>query len=262
MADPIAEPGQPNRSYAWDFFLAHAEPDLPIAQNLYLKLEPSAKVFLADVTLLPGDDWDVELQKAQRVSLISVIILSSNTTNAYYQREEIAAAIDMARQDPRSHRVVPLYVNEKEIPSDAIHYGLRLKHSLNVPPSGDLSDTGTRLLKTLQVMKHYEEKKPQIVATQRIAVEKIVSGRSNAEVLSGFNEVTKFVRPLLYTLIGLLVAMIVLLGASMFAPPDIRGLMAAISASLAALLLAAILWLSARSLRYAPQIATGHINGG
>ena len=262
MRDGLAEPEEVNRSYGWDFFLAHAGTDLPIAQDLYGKLAPPAKVFLDAVTMLPGDDWDRELRTAQRGSLISVIIVSAKTDDAYYQREEIAAAVDMARQDPRTHRVVPVYVNAKEIPRDVIPYGLRLKHSLYVTDSGDLTETGTHLLKTLEVMKHYEEKKTEVVATQRIALEKIVSNRSNAEVLSGFNEVTKFVRPLLYTFIVLLVAMIALLGASMFAPADIRGLMAAVSASLAALLLAGILWLSARSLRFAPQIAHGQINGG
>lgn len=260
MPEVSAEPE--NLSYRWDFFLAHAGDDLPVAQDLYVKLNPPARVFLDAVTMLPGDDWDQELRTAQRASLISVILLSSKTTDAYYQREEIAAAIDMARRDRRSHRVVPLYVNGKENPRDAIPYGLRLKHSLYVPESGDLTEIGKRLLETLEVMKQYEEKKTEVVATQRTALEKIVNNRSNAEVISGFNEVTKFVRPLLYTLIVLLVVMIALLGGSMFAPPDIRGLIAAISASLAALLLAAILWLFARSLRYAPQIAHGHINGG
>jgi hypothetical protein len=258
MADASPEPE--NRSYTWDFFLAHAGDDLPVAQDLYVKLNPPARVFLDAITILPGDDWDHELRTAQRASLISVIILSPKTSDAYYQREEIAAAIDMARKDRRSHRVVPLYF--KEVPSDGIPYGLRLKHSLYVPESGDLTAVGTRLLETLEDMKQYEEKKTEVIATQRRALEKIGNNRSNAEVLSGFNEVTKFVRPLLYTLIVLLVVMIALLGGSMFAPPDIRGLMAAVSASLAALLLAAILWLSARSLRYAPQIAHGHINGG
>lgn len=262
MPDALAERGEVSPSYAWDFFLAHAGADLPVAQDLYLKLAPPAKVFLDAVTMLPGDDWDQELRTAQRGSLISVIIVSSKTNDAYYQREEIAAAIDMARQDPRSHRVVPLYVQAKEIPRDGIPYGLRLKHSLYVPDSGDLTETGTRLLETLEVMKHYEEKKTQVVANQRIALEKIVSHRSNVEVISGFHEVTKFVRPLLHTFIALLAATIVLLGASMFAPAEFRGLIAAISASLAALLLAAILWLSAYSLRYAPQIAHGQINAG
>ena len=259
MSDALAAQ-QSNPIYDWDFFLAHAGDDLPVAQSLYLTLDPPAKVFLDAVSMLPGDDWDATLPEAQRSSLISVILVSSNTNTAYYQREEIVAAIDMAREDPRTHRVVPVYLN-KQIPRD-IPYGLKLKHSLYVPESGDLTETGKQLLKTLEVMKHYEEKKTVVVANQRAALEKIANGRSRTEVLAGFNEVTKFVRPLLYTLIVLFVLMIVLLVISVLIPSDVRGLLVAISGSLAALLLLSIVWLSARSLRYAPLIAQGNINGG
>jgi hypothetical protein len=262
MSDPLAAQQPAKPAYDWDFFLAHAGDDLSVAQNLYVKLDPPAKVFLDAVSMLPGDDWDVTLSEAQRSSLISVILVSTTTEKAYYQREEIAAAIDMARNDPRTHRVVPVYLNAKQIPGDQIPYGLKLKHSLYVPESGDMTETGQQLLKTLGVMKQYEEKKTQVVTNQRVALEKLVNGRSGTEVLAGFNEVTKFVRPLLYTLIVLLVLMIGVLVISILIPSDVRGLLAAISGSLAALLLLSILWLSARSLKFAPLIAEGRINGG
>jgi len=262
MSDALGPQPPANQDFDWDFFLAHAGDDLPVAQSLFLKLEPPAKVFLDAVSTLPGDDWDVTLPTAQRSALISVILVSSNTEKAYYQREEIAAALDMARSDPRTHLVVPVYVNAKQIPRDQIPYGLRLKHSLYVPESGDLTETGQQLLRTLEVMKHQEEKKTEIVANQRAALDKLVNGRSGVEVLTVFNEVTKFVRPLLYTLIVLLVVMIAALAISMFLPPDVRTLLAPICASLAAFLLVSILWLFSRSLKYAPVIAQGRINGG
>jgi hypothetical protein len=257
---PALQPARPN--YDWDFFLAHAGDDLPVAQNLYLKLDPPAKVFLDQVSMLPGDDFDVTLSQAQRSSLISVILVSSKTELAYYQREEIAAAIDMARNDPLTHRVVPVYLNAKQIPRDQIPYGLKLKHSLYVPESGDLTEAGQQLLNTLEVMKHYDEKKTQIVASQRVALEKLVNGRSNTEKFVGFNEVIKFVRPLLYTLVVLLILMIGVLVICILVPSDVQGLLVAISGSLAALLLFSILWLIARSLKYSPVIAEGRINGG
>lgn len=260
MTDALAAQQRSIPSYDWDFFLAHAGDDLPVAQLLYLKLDPPAKVFLDHVNIVLGDDWDVKLREAQRASLISVVLVSSNTNQAYYQREEIAAAIEMARQDPSTHRVVPVYLNGKQSPD--IPYGLKLKHSLYVPESGDLTETGQQLLKTLEIMKDQEEKKTHIVANYRVGVDQITNGRTNAEVLAGFNEVTKFVRPLLYTLIVLLILMIVLMVISLLVPSDVRGLLLTMSGSLAALLLLSILWLSARSLKYAPIIAQGRINGG
>ena len=52
MRDAVAEPREAHPSYAWDFFLAHAGADLPIGQDLYLKLAPPAKVFLDAVRML------------------------------------------------------------------------------------------------------------------------------------------------------------------------------------------------------------------
>jgi len=248
--------------YQWDFFLAHAGSDLQAATDLYHRLKPLAAVFLDDISLVPGDNWDEVLPSAQRSSLISVILVSPNSDKAYYQREEIAAAIQMARDDPRTHRVVPVYFKSKEIPNDKIPYGLRVKHSLYVPDSGDLSGTGERLLGTLEVMKQYEEKKGQVVTAQTIAVEKIVSKRSGAEVLSGFGEVTKFVRPLLYMLVFLLVVMIVVLVICALTPSDLQALLVTVFASFTAILIVFILWLTARSFSYALQIVPGRINGG
>ena len=249
-------------SHQWDFFLAHAGPDLPIATDLYGSLNPPATVFLDDISLTPGDNFDEALQAAQRSSLISVILLSPNSKKAYYQREEIAAAIQMAREDPHTHRVVPVYVKAQEIPKDDIPYGLRLKHSLHVPSSGDLSATGRRLLATLELMKDADKKKDQIIATQRIALEQIASKRTGAEVVSGVKEVTRFFHPLLYMLTFLLVVSMVLLVVSALSSSDLRGLLVTVFASLSALLIAFILWLTARSFSYALQIGSGKINGG
>ena len=75
MSDPLAAQQPVKQDFDWDFFLAHAGDDLPIAQTLYCKLDPPAKVFLDSVNTLPGDDWDVLLPAAQRSSLISVILV-------------------------------------------------------------------------------------------------------------------------------------------------------------------------------------------
>jgi hypothetical protein len=250
-------------AYDWDFFLAHAGADLGIAENLKQNLEPPAKVFLDAVNIELGDEWDEKLSEAQRASLISVVIVSPNTKKAYYQREEIAAALQMAREDPNSHRVVPVYLSAKQIPPGEIPYGLRLKHSLYLE-SGDFTTAGERLLKTLQVMKHYEVKKERVVTEQRKAIAQITGEGDKANLLAGFSEITKFVRPLLKTLLALFVLMTVLLVVCLLLPQfeDVRSLLAAVFGGLCALLLASMLWLSARSLKYAQQIAQGQINGG
>lgn len=262
MADDPAKEQEPQTGYDWDFFLAHAGSDIDLARDLKRELEPPARAFLDQDDLTPGDDFDLALSAAQQSSLISVVIVSPNTQKAYYQREEIAAAIQMAREDPHTHRVVPVIINDKQMSADAIPYGLRLKHSLRVPDSGDLSESGQRLLKTLGVMKRYEQKKFDVVAEQRAAIPKITGG--DKDPLAGLIEVTRFVRPLLKTLLGLFILVVALLVACLLLPyfSDVRILLAAVLGSLGALLLASILWLTARSLNYAQQIAQGRINGG
>lgn len=246
----------------WDFFLAHAGPDLDIARSLKRALDPPAKAFLDEENLALGDDFDLELAEAQQSALISVVIVSPNTERAYYEREEIAAAIQMAREDPHTHRVVPVFFSKNQIASREIPYGLRLKHSLRVPDSGDLTEAGKRLLETLTLMKRFEAKKDDVIADQRAAIPKITSG--TADSLAGLAEITRFVRPLLKTLLVLFVLVMASLIACLLLPyfADVRPLLATVFGSLCALLLASILWLTARSFSYAQQIAQGRINGG
>ncbi len=131
------------RVWEYDFFIAHAGPDTDAAEELYNLLLPGARVFLDSKTLLPGDDWDRELALAQKDSLISVVMISSRSGDAYYQREEIAAAISMAREDKKRHRVVPVYL--EEISGDEVPYGLRVKHALSIDRHGGFAGVANQL---------------------------------------------------------------------------------------------------------------------
>jgi TIR domain/Tetratricopeptide repeat len=158
MTSPEADPGAlsaisatplpagGSAPYAWDFFLAHAGGDTDFAEALYEGLASKARVFLDSRVLLPGDDWDRELQQAQQESRVTVVLISAQTDEAYYAREEIAAAIELARHDGDRHRVVPIYLNggtPRPIP-----YGLRLKHGLTVksPTGPGVDELVTKLL--------------------------------------------------------------------------------------------------------------------
>ena len=248
--------------FDWDFFLAHAGPDLEAARKLRRQLEPPARVFLDDECIALGENWDRVLSEALRSSLIHIIIVSPNTEDAYYQCEEIAVAIQMAREDPHTRRVVPLYLNSRGVPK-TVPYGLKTRHGLSVADERDLAAAKERLLRTLSEIRRLEEKKGEVVAVQREAVERIAAG-SNADLLAGLNEVTRFVRPLLKTLLALLAMAFAGLLASLLLPSLAaeRALLATIFGGLCALLLAGALWLTARSLSYAQQIAQGRINGG
>jgi TIR domain len=146
----------------WDFFLAHAGPDQESAEALYESLAKDSQVFLDSRCLHLGDDWDTELAAAQRASLITVVLVSPNTPQAYYQREEVAAAITFARQDPETHRVVPIYLMNTEGSAGEIPYGLRLKQGISVKSNTELDTAAVKLLGLLRFVHGRSEAAPAL----------------------------------------------------------------------------------------------------
>src|ERR1700736_2095849 len=133
----------------WDFFIAHAGPDASTAEALHDLLSGSAKVFLDSRSLRLGDDWDLELSKAQRQSFITIVLVSSKTDAAYYQRVEIGSAIKLAREQPERYRVVPVALDEMPDP-----YVLNLKNGLSLSNAGSLENIAFRLLEALNRSKY------------------------------------------------------------------------------------------------------------
>jgi hypothetical protein len=70
-------------------------------------------------------------------------MVSKNTEGAYYQREEVAAAIAMARKD--KHRVVPIFIHPASPASQDVPYGLRLKNGLSARGNRGLEECAKRL---------------------------------------------------------------------------------------------------------------------
>ncbi|MEO8806443.1 MAG: protein kinase [Burkholderiaceae bacterium] len=121
----------------WDVFIAHAGADLEPARRLFGCLDTRTLVFLDAARLRLGDNWDLELAAAQREALITVVLVSQRSEAAFYQREEIAAAIQMARANPQTHRVVPVYLDAASAAQPP--YGLTLKHGVFLESDGDFA---------------------------------------------------------------------------------------------------------------------------
>lgn len=135
-----------NAEYTWDFFIAHAGSDQSVAESLYERLAVGSRVFLDSKCLKPGDNWDTELPLAQRQALVTVVLISSNTAGAYYQREEIAAAISLSRTTENKYRVVPIFLDGDSQKYEGIPYGLTLKHGIAISKGNDLQAAAERLL--------------------------------------------------------------------------------------------------------------------
>ena len=132
------------RDAEFDFFIAHASADSHAAQRLFELLSPESKVFLDSKCLEPGDNWPTVIQDAQRNSRTSLVLISDTTERAFYEIEEIAAAISLARQTPTAHRVIPIYLSGHR-PGN-VPYGLRQKHGLEVTESTPIEQVAARLL--------------------------------------------------------------------------------------------------------------------
>lgn len=141
------------KDYSWDFFLAHSGGDKVAAESLYDLLTPHSKVFLDCRCLLLGDNWDQELALAQARSMITVVLISTRTNSAYYQREEIARAISMARENEGKHRVVPVFLDGHPLANSVVPYGLRLKHGLSLTDVGGIIGVAHDLLELQKQLK-------------------------------------------------------------------------------------------------------------
>ena len=104
-------------------FIANAIEDRLQVQELYIKLrEAGYKPWLDKQDLLPGQNWRDEIPKALRQSDVFLACLSSTSirNRGYNQKEfkmEVKMAIDMSAQSPSSVYLIPVKLDDCEIPN-------------------------------------------------------------------------------------------------------------------------------------------------
>lgn len=245
----------PEAKTNWDFFLAHAGADLAAAEQLCDLLQLRAQVFLDKRCLLLGDDWDQELAAAQRSSRITVVLVSARTEMAYYEREEIAAAIDLARHDKQGHRIVPIYLDDTPAVQESLPYGLRLKHGLMVTAAEGLAVVAEQLLGLLDRLKGGEIRTQRLVDSSRRALTKLTQS-SGKEQLDGLKEITSVFRPLLIVLLAILVISVLLI-AFCFVSPSLagKGIAMSVCGSMGALSMASLMIVFTKSINVARELA-------
>jgi TIR domain/CHAT domain len=161
----------PQEPCNWDFFIAHAGADKSAAEKLYDLLVPTTKVFLDSRSLMLGDNWDQKLASAQHTSLVTIVLISAKTEQAYYQKEEIATAIDMVRQAEDQHRVVPVYLDAGARNNTEIPYGLRRTHGLLLAGAEDLQTAANRLLELLAKIKQKETAASSKASREKLSIQ-------------------------------------------------------------------------------------------
>ncbi len=101
-------------------FLCHSSQNKPIVRELYQRLNAEGWIdpWLDEEKLLPGQDWDMEIERAVEASDAVIACLSNNsvTKEGYIQRE-LKFVLDIALEKPEGTIfVVPLRLDDCTLP--------------------------------------------------------------------------------------------------------------------------------------------------
>ncbi|MGH8887447.1 MAG: TIR domain-containing protein [Egibacteraceae bacterium] len=93
--------------------MAYAGTDREHATKLFDHINPTLPTFLDCRCLLPEDDFDVALPRAQADCLVTAALISTNTPGSFYQRVELTHAIELERSSQGAqHRLIPVWVDD------------------------------------------------------------------------------------------------------------------------------------------------------
>jgi len=100
-------------------FLCHALCDKPSVRDLYQRLQhPSLDVWLDEEKLLPGQEWEREIDCAIRLTDVVLVCLSqAAVSKAGFIQKEIRLALDIADRQPEGVMfLIPVKLHECEVP--------------------------------------------------------------------------------------------------------------------------------------------------
>ncbi len=108
----------PNRRL--NVFLCHAKEDKPTVRELYRQLtaEGWLDVWLDAEKLLPGQEWDIEIEKAVEHADVVVVCLSTHSVDKEgYVQKELRFVLNIADEKPEGTIfVVPLRLDDCQVP--------------------------------------------------------------------------------------------------------------------------------------------------
>lgn len=101
-------------------FLCHSSQDKPIVRDLYQRLAGESWIdpWLDEEKLLPGQDWDMEIEKAVESADVVIVCISSHSVSkeGYVQRE-LKFVLDIALEKPEGTIfVIPLRLDDCVVP--------------------------------------------------------------------------------------------------------------------------------------------------
>ncbi len=107
-------------------FLCHSSNDKPLVRELYQKLHTETWIqpWLDEEELYPGQDWDIEIEKAVEQTDAVIVFLSKNSVSKEgYVQAELRYVLDIARTKPEETIfVIPVRLEECQVPRRLMIY--------------------------------------------------------------------------------------------------------------------------------------------
>ena len=131
-------------------FLCHASDDKPAVRELYRQLcaEGWLDVWLDEEKLLPGQEWDLEIEKAVEEADVVLVCLSTRSVDKEgYVQKELRFVLNIADEKPEGTIfVIPLRLEECTVPRR-----LRALQRVDFFPKGHQKQAYQRLLEILKL---------------------------------------------------------------------------------------------------------------
>lgn len=133
-------------------FLCHASQDKPVVRDLYRRLlgEDWIEPWLDEEEILPGQDWNFEIERAVESSDVVIVCVSSvSTAKEGYVQRELRRVVDVALEKPEGAIfVIPVCLDDCELPRQ-----LKDRQSLKYFPASQWPNAFEKLKISLSLRK-------------------------------------------------------------------------------------------------------------
>ncbi len=130
-------------------FLCHGSQDKPVVRELYQRLLAEGWIdpWLDEEKLLPGQDWDMEIEEAVEAADAVIVCLSNNsTTKEGYVQKELRKVLDVSDEKPEGTIfVIPVRLDDIQIPRR-----LRMWQYVDLFPETQKTASHLRLISSLR----------------------------------------------------------------------------------------------------------------
>ena len=155
----------PNTDRKLRVFLCHASQDKPVVRELYhlLLAEGWVDPWLDEEKLLPGQNWDIEIEKAVESADVVIVCLSNRsvTKEGYIQRE-LKFVLDIALEKPEGTIfIIPLRLDDCDLPRR-----LRSWQYVDYFPADRRQWSYQRLLQSLKL--RFDQSQPREVVVEKV----------------------------------------------------------------------------------------------